>query len=163
MKIDTKSKKVLDFLNEQKINYTLHRHQEVFTVKEANKIHGSMLGAQAKNLFLTNQKKTRFLLISLPGYKLADLKEIANKADSGKLSFASPALLLEKLQLEPGSVSPFGLLNNTSKDVEYFLDSQLAKSEYLNFHPNINNLSLDLLTSDFEQFLNIIGVKLNIL
>jgi Ala-tRNA(Pro) deacylase len=57
------------------------------------------------------------------------------------------------LGLTPGSVSPFGLINDRERAVRVILDRELLDCEFLNFHPNVNTATLTLSRVDFERFL----------
>jgi Ala-tRNA(Pro) deacylase len=89
------------YLISQGISYVLHEHLPVFTCEDADRHIGHIPGIACKNLFLTNKGKRRFFLVILPAYKRAELNEIALKVGEKKLSFASPSLLMEELDLEP--------------------------------------------------------------
>ena len=85
--------------------------------------------------------------------KRADLRGVADQIGDGKLSFASPERLLTHLGVTPGSVSPFGLINDASREVRVFLDADLKAAERISFHPNINTVTVVLAFTDFERFL----------
>ena len=55
--------------------------------------------------------------------------------------------------IEPGSVSPYGLLNDIDNIVEFFLEEELYESDKLNFHPLINTATVTTKTSDFIDFM----------
>ncbi len=109
--------------------------------------------AHCKNLFLRNQKGSRHYLVIVKHQKRADLRALADQIGDGKLSFASPERLLTHLGVTPGSVSPFGLINDASRDVRVFLDADLKAAERISFHPNINTVTVVLAFADFERFL----------
>lgn len=144
---------VEQFLQSHGIAYVLHEHPAVFTCEDAEKYCGTVPGLAGKNLFLKNKKSTRYFLVILPADKRADLKHIAQVVGEQKVSFASPEALREKLGLEPGSVSPFGLLNDADAGVEVFIDREVADAEIVNFHPNRNTASLELTQKMFQIFL----------
>jgi Ala-tRNA(Pro) deacylase len=85
--------------------------------------------------------------------KRADLRGVADQIGDGKLSFASPERLLAHLGVTPGSVSPFGLINDASREVRVFLDADLKAAERISFHPNVNTVTVVLTFTDFERFL----------
>ena len=76
---------------------------------------------------------------------------------SGKLSFASPERMMRYLGLEPGSVSPFGLINDTEHHVHLFLDDNLREAETLSFHPNDCRGTVVIRREDFEKYLACVG------
>ena len=72
-------------------------------------------------------------------------------------NFASPERMMRYLGLEPGSVSPFGLINDTDHHVHLFLDSRLQKAETLSFHPNDCRGTVVIRRTDFESYLKTVG------
>jgi Ala-tRNA(Pro) deacylase len=89
--------------------------------------------------------------------KKADLRSLADQIGDGKLSFASPERLMTHLGLTPGSVSPFGLINDHGHSVRVVLDRDLRLAERVSFHPNINTRTLVVSGSDFQKFLAACG------
>lgn len=75
----------------------------------------------------------------------------------GKLSFASEQRMEKYLGLKPGSVSPFGLVNDADHHVYVFLDENLKKAGKLSFHPNDNRASLAIKTGDFIRYMDNTG------
>lgn len=149
--------KLYDFLKQLGIPYTRHEHPPVYTVEEAEKYWQNIQGAHCKNLFLRNNKGNQHFLVVLEYSKRVDLSQLAEKTGAGKLSFASAGRLEKYLGLETGAVSPFGLINDTDKEVQLVLDKDLKKSESVNFHPNVNTATLTLTYSNFERFLEQCG------
>jgi Ala-tRNA(Pro) deacylase len=148
---------LLDFLDANKIPYTLFRHNPVFTCEDELVLEGgggveNIPGAHSKNLFLKNKKNNSFFLVSVPQEKRVDLKELSKMLTCDKLSFGSPEELLECLKLEPGSVTPFGLLFDKHKRVMFILDSDLLLKESLNFHPLRNDMTLNIGSQSFLDF-----------
>ena len=135
------------------IEYTRHDHPPVFTAEEAAVHWQDVPGAQVKNLFLRNKKGDRHYLVILGVAKEADLRSLVKTIGDDRLSFASPERLMTHLGLTPGSVSPFGLINDTSGAVRVLIDADLRGAERVVFHPNINTSSLSLPFADFERFL----------
>lgn len=139
-------------LNQLDIPFTEYRHPAVFTVEEAEK-HDRGQGVDSKNLFLRNKKGTQHYLVILEGSKRLDLKKLAGLVNESDVSFASPERLMKYLILTPGSVSPFGLLNNTESEVNVIIDNDLLRHEWQGFHPNDNTATFVISTTDFKKFL----------
>lgn len=152
--------KVYDTLEKHSIAYDRYEHPPVYTVDEAKKYWKDIKGAHSKNLFLRNNKGNRHYLVVLEESKTADLKQLSDKLNAGKLSFASERRLMQYLGLETGAVSPFGLINDENKAVTVVIDSDLKKYEYVNFHPNVNTATISITYTDFEQFLKHCGNEL---
>ena len=139
------------------IAYERHEHPPVATVEEAEKYWVGIDAAHCKNLFLRNQKGNRHYLVVLLHAKRADLRAVADQIGDGKLSFASPERLMAQLGLTPGSVSPFGLINDAAHSVRVVLDRDLRAKERVSFHPNINTRTYVISTADFTRFLEACG------
>jgi len=134
-----------------------HEHPPVPTVEDAERYWSGIEATHCKNLFLRNQKGDRHYLVVLKHSKKADLRAVADQIGDGKLSFASPERLMKHLGLTPGSVSPFGLINDGQHAVRVVLDRDLKSAERLSFHPNINTVTLVVSAADFDRFLREAG------
>ena len=135
------------------ITYDLYEHPPVFTGDEAALHWAGIDATPVKNLFLRNKKGDRHYLVILGIEELADLRHLVKVIGDDRLSFGSPERLMARLGLTPGSVSPFGLLNDSTHAVRVIVDADLKRAERLIFHPNINTASLTILRADFERFL----------
>ena len=80
----------------------------------------------------------------------------------GNLSFAKETALREFLNIAPGSVTPFGLLNDIENKVNFFLDNVLMLSDQINFHPLENTATITIQVKDFINLLIINKKKINI-
>jgi Ala-tRNA(Pro) deacylase len=146
------------YLEKYDINYKLHTHRAVFTVEESKKIDKHMLGVfHTKNLFLKDEGN-KFFLVSMSADNRLDLKKLKEKLNAKKkLSFASPNQLKDHLNLSPGSVSIFGMIN--AKHVKLILDKGVWNAKKVSFHPNINTATLELSHEDLEKFYNSIKTE----
>jgi Ala-tRNA(Pro) deacylase len=149
--------KVLDLLEALGIEYARIEHPPVFTVDQARKQRGDLGGVHCKNLFLRNKKGDRHYLVILEESKSADLKSLGGILGGDRLSFASPQRLLRYLGLEPGAVSPFGLINDSGRQVRVLIDGDLREANRICFHPNVNTSTLCVAYSGFERFLHHCG------
>ena len=153
----TQERTVAVRLQELGIAVMRHEHPPVATVDEAEKHWADIDATHCKNLFLRNQKGTRYYLVIVKHSKRADLRALADQIGDGKLSFASPDRLMTCLGLSPGSVSPFGLIHDVEHHVRVILDRDLKSAQRVSFHPNINTVTLTLAFADFEKFLDACG------
>jgi Ala-tRNA(Pro) deacylase len=135
------------------ISYARYEHPPVFTAEDAAQHWAQIDGIQCKNLFLRNKKGNRHYLVILEISKQADLKQIVKLVGDDRLSFGSPERLMSLLGLTPGSVAPFGLINDHERNVRVLIDADLRGAERLIFHPNINTASVVISWDDLETFL----------
>jgi len=148
--------KVESFLKENKISYLLHIHKAVYTTSEAEKFCQSVKGMHCKNLFLYEKRSNRYFLVILPAFKNVDFKKLFSELCCKRLQFASSVLLEEKLNLQAGSVSLFGLLNDENDEVELIIDEDVYNSDVVSFHPNINTATIELEKDMFYQVLGLL-------
>jgi Ala-tRNA(Pro) deacylase len=153
MPIAEVERKVLETLDGLGIAYARHEHPPVATVEQAEKHWAGLKGTHCKNLFLRNYKGNRHYLVIAPVTRGIDLKRLNVMLGEDRLSFASPERLRRWLGLEPGSVSPFGLVNDETGHVQVVCDETLRSSSALGFHPNVNTATLEIAFADFEKFL----------
>lgn len=148
-------KDIYEVLDSLGIEYTKYEHPAVYTVEEAKKVDRG-LGkdvSRTKNLFLRNKKGNKHYLVVLGAAKRANLESLVKDLDESDLSFASPERMMKYLGLTPGSVSPFGLINDLESQVQVIVDEGLLKFPKQGFHPNINTATLVITTDDFKKFL----------
>lgn len=154
---------ILEYLTSLKIEYEVFEHEPVYTVEEAKLLTNHVKGMHCKNLFLRNRKGNQHYLVVLDEDREINLKELSKDIESTSLSFASKERLYEYLNLEPGSVSPFGLINDKDNHVKVILDKNIVNSETVTFHPNRNTATLCMKTNDLMRYLNIQGYEIAIL
>ena len=106
-----------------------------------------------KTLFFRNHKGNKHFLVILDCNQDMDIHAIEKQLCQGKLSFASEKRLQKYLGVTPGSVTPFGLINDAEQHVHVFIDESLQKAEKLSFHPCLNTASLLITKEDFVRFL----------
>lgn len=149
--------KVYEILRELGISYTKHEHPPVYTVEEAEQHWENITGAHCKNLFLRNKKGKNHYLVVVESRKRVDLKALTKNLGEDRLSFASPERMMRYLGLEPGAVSPFGLINDRENAVVVVIDRDLKEASHVNFHPNVNTATVGITFADFEKFLTHCG------
>lgn len=152
-------KDIYKILDELAIPYTRHDHPAVFTCEEADKYDLQIPGGHTKNLFLRNRKGDKHFLVIIPSTKMVDLKKLEGQISEKKIAFASPERMLLILGVTPGSVTPFGLINDEEKNTVVIVDKALWENEILNFHPNVNTATLGVKREDFKRFLEWCGNK----
>ena len=166
---------VLEYLREHNIPFTYYNHPEGKTIEEAKRWWKDDGSVHCKNIFMRNHKGNQHYLICFHCDHDLDIHDLEarlkqalqaqGKPSCGKLSFASPERMMKYLGLEPGSVSPFGLINDKEHHVHLFLDAALKddksypdpKRKTLSFHPNDCRGTVVIALEDFERYLAEVG------
>jgi Ala-tRNA(Pro) deacylase len=138
------------------IETTTREHPPVYTVEEARALRGEIPGGHCKNLFLKDDKGGIWLIVCLEEAAV-DLKAAPSRIGSRRLSFGKPDLLKEVLGVEPGSVTPFGLINDTAKRVNVVLDAAMMAHELLSYHPLENTATTTIRPDDLVAFIRSCG------
>jgi Ala-tRNA(Pro) deacylase len=145
------------YLQNLGIDTETFEHAPVFTVAESRSIKAAIPGGHSKNLFLKDRKDRLFLVVAKDETRI-DLKRLHEAIGaSGRLSFGSAELLGETLGVEPGSVTPFALINDTAGRVTVILDAALMAFGRVNFHPLINSRTTTIARGDLLAFLSATG------
>ena len=152
---------LFELLRVKGLDFQIHNHEPLYTVEDSEKFRGKIKGSHTKNLFLKN-KKNSFFLLSCDEKATVDLKLFSKSIDAKNLSFANESYLDKYLGIKPGSVSPFALLNDKNKEVNFYLDQKLYESEIINFHPLINTTTISIKMNDFINFILENEIKINI-
>ena len=165
--ISERQEAVLAYLEEHGIPFTCYNHPEGKTIEEAKQWWKDDGSVHCKNLFFRNHKGNRHYLVCFHCDHDLDIHNLEHRLKEslisqglpscGKLSFASPERMMRYLGLEPGSVSPFGLINDMENHVHLFLDDELRNATTLSFHPNDCRGTVVIKREDFERYLSIVG------
>ncbi len=135
-------KELYEILQKLNIAYDYYEHPATPTIEEAMKYWVDIEATHCKNLFFRNHKGDKHYLVILNHKQALDIHDLEKRLKQGKISFASEHRMLKYLGLKPGSVSPFGLINDKENHVHVFIDENLSKSTKISFHPNINKASI---------------------
>ena len=136
-------------LTERRIPYEVTEHPAVFTMEELSRVAVPYPEADAKNLFVRDDKKRNYYLITVKGDKRVDLKAFRKAYGTKSLTFASPEELSAILGLIPGAVTPLGVLNDEERKVKLFLDREFLNAPGLiGIHPNDNTATVWMKTED---------------
>ena len=144
---------IYEYLQDLGIEYVEHTHPPVFTCEEAEAHVQDVPGFHTKNLFLRDRKGTRHFLVVVGYEKNVDLKSLADRLEVSKLSFASPERLKQHLDLEPGSVTLLGIINDPEHHVEVILDQAVWDAKSVLSHPLVNTATLNISHEGLEKFL----------
>jgi len=148
---------LLAFLTALDIAFDAVDHPPVFTVEEAQSLRGTIAGTHSKNLFIKDKKGRLFLLVAREK-AVIDLKRVHEKIGAqGRVSFGSAEQLETVFGVKPGSVTPFGAINDTGRRVTIVLDKELVAQARLNFHPLVNTRTIGLSSAGLLKFLAATG------
>lgn len=149
--------RLYSILRELEISYEVHEHPEAPTIEIAMQYWKDMKATHCKNLFFRNHKGNQHYLVVLDCRYQLHIRDLEQRLKQGKLTISSEQRLLKYLGVTPGSVTPFGLINDHEHHVYVFLDKNLKKSEFISFHPLRNTASLILKFTDFVRFIEWTG------
>ena len=149
--------KVLKVLDDLDIEYEIFSHPPLPTIEVALEYWKDIDATHCKNLFFRNHKGKKHYLVILKHVQKLAIHDLEKRLKQGKLSLASDKRLKKYLGVQPGSVTPFGLINDEENHVHIFLDENLKESGKISFHPNVNTFSIVLSYKDFEKYLNWTG------
>lgn len=154
---------IYEFIKNKNIWFDITEHKAVFNMNELSEIEVPYPEYDAKNLFVRDDKKRNYYLITVKGNKKVDLKTFSNTNNTRRLSFASNEDLMSILNLIPGSVTPLGLLNDKDLKVTFYLDKEfLENKKIIGVHPNENTATIYLKVEDLIKIIKEHGNKVNI-
>lgn len=154
---------IYDFIKSKNIWYEITEHKTVYNMEELKELDIPYPEYDAKNLFVRDDKKRNYYLITVKGDKRIDLKEFRRKNETRPLSFASENDLLDIMNLKPGSVTPLGLLNDKNNKVLFYIDKDFMKDKHIvGVHPNDNTATIWLKVEDLIEIIKEHGNKVNI-
>ena len=143
---------LLQLLDEKGIEYEITEHVPVFTIEEMFEAKLPFPEIIAKNLFIRDDKKRNYYLITVNEERKINLKEFQEQFGTRKLSFASENDLMSIMGLTKGSVTPFGLLNDDEKKVKFFIGEEFIHGK-LGIHPLENTATVWMKTTDLIEMI----------
>ena len=155
--ITARMQAVFDFFDRHQIRYSWYEHPEAPTIEIARQYWRNDGSKHCKNLFFRNHKGNRHYLICFDAEQSLPIHDLEQRLHQGKLTFASEQRMERWLGLRPGSVSPFGLINDPQQHVHLFLDSNLRHYPALSFHPNDNCATVVIEQREFLRYLEAVG------
>ncbi len=144
------------FLDRLAIPHQTVSHPPLFTVAESRGLVDRLPGGHSKNLFLKDTRGTLYLVVLLEDARV-NLKTLPGIIGSGRVSFGSADLLREALGVEPGSVTPFALINDRDRRVTPVFDAAMMERPLLNFHPLVNTMTTSIARDDLVKFAGATG------
>lgn len=154
---------IYDFIKRKNIWYEVTEHKAVFNMNELSEVEMPYPEYDAKNLFVRDDKKNNYYLITIKENKKINLKEFRTKNNTRRLSFASEQDLMSIMNLVAGSVTPLGLLNDKELKVIFYLDKEfLNDKQIIGVHPNDNTATLWLKVTDLIDIIKKHGNQVNV-
>lgn len=149
------------YLSDHGIHYEISEHKAVYNMEELDSVELPYPEFDAKNLFVRDDKKRNYYLITVKGDKRVDLKEFRKANGLKPLSFASADDLAAILKLAPGSVTPLGLLNDEEQKVHLFLDAEFI-GKIIGVHPNDNTATVWMQAAELVRLIRAHGNTVDI-
>lgn len=138
---------LIQMLDEKGIHYEISEHVPVLTIEEMLECDLPYPEIIAKNLFIRDDKKRNYYLISVQEERKINLKEFQEQFGTRKLSFASENDLMAIMGLIKGAVTPFGLLNDEERKVQFFIGKEFIGGK-TGIHPLENTATVWMETDD---------------
>ena len=157
-------KKIYELLEQKGIWYEITEHIAVFNMEEVAQIELPYPEAEAKNLFIRDDKKRNFYLITVRGDKRVDLKKFKQEHGTRSLQFASAEMLMDMMGLIPGAVTPMGLFNDDDCKIQWFLDNEfIDENGLIGVHPNDNAATVWMKAVDLVELIKEHGNTVNVI
>ena len=174
---------IYNFLKERGVWFVATEHEAIFSMEDLCDVELPYPESDAKNLFLRDKKKHNWYLVTVNGNKKVDLKKFREEQGTKALTFGSPDELMDKLGLVPGSVTPFGLLNDKENEVRFYIDEdffhnhesacgkeasggddlKVECSGLIGIHPNDNTATVVLKTEDLINIIKENGTDVTVI
>jgi Ala-tRNA(Pro) deacylase len=154
--LPTSPDQLLALLDRLGLAYRRYHHPPVFTVEESRALCSDIDGTHIKNLFVKN-KQDQIWMITVRDDRRVDLNSLAKQIGAGRVSFARPELLFDYWGVRPGSVTPFGAINDADNVVSVVLDDALMTADIVNCHPLVNDQTVGIAPDDLLTFLRHTG------
>ncbi len=155
---------LLERLRSEGVAFELHSHPPLRTVEESKEVQSDWLapgdgGGHVKNLYLRDHRKRNYLVVAEQD-RVIDLKTLAERIGSGRLSFGSPERLMEHLGVRPGAVTPFAMVTGRGTGVELWIDANLRDRALVYAHPLVNDRTVALAPGALVRFLERLGCEI---
>jgi Ala-tRNA(Pro) deacylase len=145
------------YLDRLDIGHSTVSHPPLFTVEQSRGLRGQIPGGHTKNLFLKDKRDAFYLVVALEHAEV-ELKGLHRLLGaSGRFSFGSAEAMRQLLGVEPGSVTPFAVMNDTTSRVTVVLDVTMLDHEILNYHPLVNTMTTSISRTGLMKFLKASG------
>ncbi|MGB0749475.1 MAG: prolyl-tRNA synthetase associated domain-containing protein [Magnetospiraceae bacterium] len=147
---------LFSLLDDLEIDTQTYHHPPVATVAEAKAHWAEIDAVHCKNLFFKDAKGVYWLVV-VPFARELNIKTLHKTIGAKRLSFGSADRLREVLAVEPGSVTPFALINDTGHQVNLVLDAWMMAQDLVAYHPLVNTMTTTVAPEGLMRFLSHTG------
>jgi len=159
--IEETEQQVYDVLDKLSIPYTRDTHEACFTVEQAKERGLNRPGINVKNLVILDKKTGGHFMVILEDERRLDFKHFATVTGwSKKATFASDEDIYAYLGVHIGSCSVFGIINDKKNHIAVVLEKAIGHADpdaIINFHPNVNTVTVSITIRDMFRFLEWAG------
>jgi len=143
-----------EYLRSNGIEFETTEHEAVYNMEELDAVDLPYPGDDAKNLFVRDDKKRNYYLITVRGDKRINLKDFRKEFQTRPLRFASEDDLMSIMGLIAGAVTPLGILNDEERKVQLFIDTDFfSGAGRIGVHPNDNTATVWLQAKDLVKLI----------
>ena len=153
---------LFNYFDQIGISHNTYSHKPIFTVAQGMGFKDHIPGIGGKSLFLTNKTGQYWLVIAKDDTH-TDLKGLSKILNTKRFSFGKPDKMQKLLQVTPGSVTPFALINDHDKILNIIIDQHLTEHSHVAFHPLKNDKSTVISSDDLLKFIKSLGYDYKIL
>lgn len=145
---------IYNFLDNRGIWYEVSEHDAVYNMEELAEIELPYPDNDAKNIFVYDDKKVNYYLITTTSKKRVDLKKFRQVYNTRPLRFVTEEDMVSIINLTAGSVTPFGILNDKECKINCFIDEDFTKiGNIIGIHPNDNTATVWLKVDDLVDII----------
>ena len=148
---------VFESLETMGIAFEYVDHPPALTTEDADTYIEGREGVRTKTLFLCNRRGAAYYLVVMDDKKRLDMKRLEELTGEKGMKFCSEERLMNKLGLTGGSVSLFGLLNNSERDINICLDKEMLAEKTATFLANVNTCTVFISMEDLIKFVTALG------
>lgn len=138
------SKKVLNYLEKNKIRFEIIKHKTVYTAYDLASTLKAKLNEVAKTLVI--KADHRHILVVLPANNKLDLKKLKKFLKAKKIEIAKEGIMPKVFKVKAGLITPFGKLY---QNTPVYIDKALLKAKKIVTSAGSFEESLHLKVKDF--------------
>lgn len=122
---------IYESLESEAIDYSRVESDPGITMDDCLNLDKAFGVDTVKTILLTNRQKNKFWLYVTHARKPFVTRDFGTALQIPRVSFADEELMLRVLGTQHGAATPFGLLRKEAADVEFVMDSDVARREKL--------------------------------